>query len=331
VIIPCRNEAGQIEHCLESLLQQNNPPGGFEIVIADGMSTDGTRDILSRLSRADSRIRVIDNPQQITPTALNAAIRAAQGEIIVRMDAHTTYAPDYIEQCVKALESSGADNVGGPWIAKGETYLERAIAGAFGSPFGVGGGGHRDPLYEGEVETVYLGCWRREFFDRIGYFDEELVRNQDDEFNFRLIKSGGCIWQSPTIRSVYRPRGSLSRLWRQHFQYGYWKVRVMQKHLSRVSLRSLAPGTLVTLLAGLLLIGFAWHPAIWLWLGLAVVYGLFLLIGALAIANANGWGLLPILPIVLACYHLSYGLGFIVGLVDFGILHRDGRFQKLTR
>src|SRR5262249_53760198 len=157
-----------------------------------------------------------------------AAIRAAQGSIIIRMDVHTEYASDYIRQCLAVLQETGADNVGGPWVAKGNGLVSSAIAAAFQSPFAVGGARGHDFHYEGAIDTVYLGCWPREVFDRIGLFDEEFVRNQDDEFNLRLARAGGKIWQSPRIKSWYRPRGSLKALWRQYVQYGYWKVRVIQ-------------------------------------------------------------------------------------------------------
>src|SRR6266516_3597262 len=241
IVIPCRNEADHIERCISSILAQEQPDGGFEIIVADGMSDDGTREVVegmiarlrsTGLQTTDHRttdhgttdprtegngqwsvvsrppVRLIDNPGRICSTGLNAAIRTAQGEIIIRMDAHTEYAADYIVRCVKTLEETGADNVGGPWIAKGNGYVSRAIAAAFQSPFAVGGARSHALNHEGPVDSVYLGCWRRGTFERFGYFDEELVRNQDDEHNLRIIRGGGKIWQSTKIKSWYRPRGS---------------------------------------------------------------------------------------------------------------------------
>ena len=179
---------------------------------------------------------------------LNAAIRVAQGSIIIRLDAHTKYAPDYIRQCLAVLQETGADNVGGPCIAEGKGFVSQAIAAAFHSPFAVGGARWHDLDYVGAADTVHLGCWRREVFDRIGLFDEELVRNQDDEFNLRLTRAGGKIWHSPRIKSWYRPRESLRALIRQYMQYGYWKVRVIQKHKMPASVRHLIPGGFVLLL-----------------------------------------------------------------------------------
>jgi succinoglycan biosynthesis protein ExoA len=242
IVIPCRNEKNHIEACIQSILSQDMPPGSFEIIVADGMSEDGTRKLLTRLAGEDPYLRVIDNPGRIVATGLNAAIHAGKGSIILRMDAHTEYAPDYIRQCLEVLQETGADNVGGPWMAKGDSYVSQVIAAAFHSSFAAGGARAHNLEYEGRVDTVYLGCWPRKIFDRIGGFDEELVRNQDDEFNLRLTRAGGIIWQSPRIRSWYRPRASLRALFRQYKQYDYWKVRVIQKHKIPGSVRHLVPG-----------------------------------------------------------------------------------------
>ena len=176
----------------------------------------------------------------------NAAIRASTGDIIVRMDAHTVYARDYIRRCVEVLQESGADNVGGPWTARGEGQIGKAIAAAFQSSFCAGGGKSHNPHFEGEVDTVYLGCWRRSAFDRFGFFDPDLVRNQDDEFNFRIRRQGGRILQSPKIQSTYTPRSSITSLFRQYLQYGYWKVAVIRKHRSLASWRHLVPALFVS-------------------------------------------------------------------------------------
>ena len=333
IVIPCRDERDHIESCLRSILAQVPPPGGFEIIVADGMSGDGTREILKRLAEEDPRLRVIDNPGRIVSTGLNAAIRAAQGQIIIRMDVHTDYASDYICQCLAVLEETGADNVGGPWVAKAEGLVGRAIARAFQSPFSVGGPHGHNASYEGTLDTVYLGCWQREIFDRIGPFDEELVRNQDDEFNLRLRRAGGKIWQSPRIRSWYRPRESLRALFRQYMQYGYWKVRVIQKHRMPTSVRHFIPGSFVCFLTVLPLISLVWHPAVWGWLGLLGMYSMCSITTSFLIAARTEWKLFPILPLVFACYHLAYGYGFLRGLWDFVILRRGAyrTYTELTR
>lgn len=322
VIIPCRNEEDCIEACVRSIFDQDPPSGGFEVIVADGMSTDNTRGILDRLAKEDDRLIVIDNPRRFVSSGLNAAIAVSRGKVIVRMDAHTVYARDYVRQCLAVLEETGADNVGGPWAAEGEGLMGRAIAAAFQSPFSVGGARGHDLGYEGPLDTVYLGCWPREVFARFGLFDEELVRNQDDEFNLRLIRSGGTIWQSPRIRSWYRTRGSLGNLFRQYGQYGYWKVRVIQKHHLPASLRHVVPGGFLLSLLFLLIASWWWTSALWGLIGILSLYGAAILSAAIVTAGKSDWKLLPILPLVFGTYHVSYGLGFIRGVINFLIMRR---------
>jgi glycosyltransferase involved in cell wall biosynthesis len=331
LVIPCRNEARHIETCLRSVLAFEPPEGGFEVLVADGMSDDGTRPILERMAAEDARIRVVDNPQRVTPCALNAGIRAARGEVIIRIDAHTEYAPDYVRQCLAVLDETQADNVGGPWVARGHTYLQMAIAAAFASPFAVGGARGHQADYEGPVDTVYLGCWPRAVLERVGMFDEELVRNQDDELNFRLHRAGAKIWQSPRIRSWYTPRNSLKALFRQYFQYGYWKVRVMQKHRMPASLRHLVPGTFVACLILLAVLSPFWKPALLALTGLLALYVFAAALASILTALRSGIALVFALPVVFFCYHFGYGLGYLVGVWDFLIRKRSGRFVKLTR
>jgi glycosyltransferase involved in cell wall biosynthesis len=206
IVVACRNEAGMIGRFIESLLQQEFGGIEWEAVIADGMSTDGTRRILEEYSQREPRLRVIDNPRKVTPSGLNAAVRAASGDVIVRMDAHTEYATDYVRRCVDELHTRKVDNVGGPARTKSDTYMRRAIAAAYHSPFACGGARFHDENYEGYVETVTYGCWRKSTLERLGLFDESLIRNQDDELNLRIIQSGGKVWQSPKIVSWYYPR-----------------------------------------------------------------------------------------------------------------------------
>lgn len=333
MVVPCRNERDGIEACLRSLLRQESPSGDFEIIVADGMSDDGTRDILKWLVAEHPQLHVIDNPGRIVSTGLNAAIRAARGNIIIRIDAHSVYALDYLQQCVAVLRETGADNVGGPWIAKGKGLIGQAIAAAFQSPFAVGGARSHDPGYEGVVDTVYLGCWPREVFDRIGLFDEELVRNQDDEFNLRLTRVKGKVWQSPRIKSWYQPRESLLALFRQYMQYGYWKVRVIQKHKLPASVRHLIPGLFVFLLVALPLLAFWWPLIGWGWLGLVAIYSVSIVSASAVTAAQWDWKIFPVLPLVFACYHFGYGCGFLRGVWDFVIWRRgpNRTCTELTR
>lgn len=332
IILPCRNEQDRIATCLGSILTQEPAPGGFEVIVADGMSDDGTREILQQFAKREKHLRVVDNPARIVSAGLNLALKVASGEIIVRMDAHTRYASDYVRQCVEVLREKNADNVGGPWVAEGRGLLGRAIAAAFQSPFAVGGGRAHDPTYEGIVDTVYLGCWPRHVFDRIGLFDEELVRNQDDEFNLRLARAGGKIWQSPCIRSWYSTRSSVLTLFRQYMQYGYWKVRVIQKHKLPASVRHLMPAALILSLIMLTPTYVFWPFAAKAWWLLVGTYSLCVLIASLMTACASEWKLFPFLTLVFPCYHFGYGYGFLRGVLNL-ILRRDFdiAFTQLTR
>ena len=354
VILVCRCEAEHIQSVLESILRQEEPSGGMEIIVADGLSEDGTRRILEGVADSEPRVRVIDNPARITSPGLNAAIRAARGQIIIRMDAHTHYAPDYIRQCVAVLESTGADNVGGPWVAQSTGFLGEAIAAAFQSRFAVGGARGHQPRYEGLVDTVYLGCWRKQAFEKFGNFDENLVRNQDDEHNLRIARGGGRIWQSPKIRCWYHSRTSIKGLFHQYMQYGYWKVQVIRRHKVPASVRHLVPGAfllsllLLVLALDLCLITLPFVPPgspTFLGLTLArkfsagclasilVAYGLALMLASAHAARRTRWALLPILPLVFSCYHLGYGWGFLRGILDFAVFRRGASavFTQLTR
>jgi glycosyltransferase involved in cell wall biosynthesis len=333
VIIPCRNEIDCIESCLRSILRQQPPSGGFEVIVADGMSKDGTREILSRLAEEDNRVRVVDNPGRFASSGLNAAIKVARGGIIIRMDAHTEYAADYICECVAVLEETGADNVGGPARTMAESYMQAAICAAYHSRFSVGGARFHNVGYEGYADTVPYGCWRREVFDRIGVFDEALVRNQDDEFNLRLIRAGGKVWQSPNIKSWYKPRGSLKDLFSQYMQYGYWKVRIIQKHGVPASVRHLIPGIFVFLLLVLSTLAPLSAVASYVWLCLVGFYSVANVFWSGVAAAGRSWKILPALPFVFCAYHIGYGYGFLRGIWDFVVLRRAplGACSSLTR
>lgn len=333
VIIPCRNERDHIQSTLQSILSQEVPDGGFEVIVADGMSDDGTRNILMQLAEEDYRLHIIDNPYGIVSTGLNAAIRLARGEVIMRMDVHTSYAPDYIRQCVKLLNETAADNVGGPWVAAGKGTMGKAIAAAFQSSFANGGAPSHDPNYSGPVDSVYLGCWRRDIFDRIGFFDEELVRNQDDEFNLRVSRSGGKIWQSTKIKSRYHPRETLRHLFCQYVQYGYWKARIIQKHSLPASIRHVIPAFFVFVLCVLPVLSIFSVTALWALVAVVSSYLAFNMVASTYTAGSSDWLLFPFLPGVFATFHFAYGWGFLKGITDFIILRRKPAqsYAALTR
>lgn len=331
-VIPCRNERAHIESCVRSLLAQALP-GGFEVIVADGMSDDGTREILARLVREDKRLRVIDNPGRITARGMNIGIRQARGQYIAIMGAHNHYAPDYLSASLKMSRKTGADNVGGSMVCGGETWLQQAIAAAHHSPFSVGGARWHDVSYEGPADTVFGGFYRRDVFERIGDFDESLLRNQDDELNLRLTLAGGTIWHSPAIRSSYCPRASLGALFRQYLQYGYWKVPVIKKHHRPASLRHLVPGAFVLTVIFLPLLAFVHGSLFYLWLALLSAYAIANLSASFITAARSGWRFLPVLPLVFACYHFGYGIGFLRGVISCLILRRapSVAFTRLTR
>ena len=281
VIVPCRNERAHIAPFCADLARQTLPEGwALQVLIADGCSDDGTRERLQSLCASDPRLQLIDNPHRIVSSGLNRAIDAACGEVIVRMDVHTAYATNYIAECLAALKATGATCVGGPWQPVGIGWPQAAIALAFQSRFGSGGAASRRVDFSGPVDTVYLGAWRREELLRLGGFDESLVRNQDDELSLRIVRAGGGVWQSATIQSCYTPRGSFVALFRQFYQYGYWKVPVIRKHRLPASPRHLAPFAFVASLVGLALL------APWSMLAQGALAAVLVVYALAALANA---------------------------------------------
>ena len=313
VAMPCLNEAGFIEACLGSVQAQTYPRDQLEILVADGGSTDGTREILARLGAEDGRIRLIDNPRRVQAAGMNCAIGASRGEVIVRMDVHAEYAPDYVERCVEALERTGADNVGGAQRCAAHTSFQGAMCVALRSPLGAGGAPYRDASHEGFVDTVFLGAFRREVFDRIGAYDEASVANEDAEINQRIVQSGGRIYLSPEIHVRYFPRGSFAGVARQYYGYGHWRARTLLKHRRLLTLRSVLP--FLTLVAGLALLLVA--PT---WALVAVLfYGALTGFEAVRVGRdlsprglATVWALFPVIQ-------FSQGVGFGAGLVRYAL------------
>lgn len=315
VIMPVRNEATFIERSLGAVLAQDYSRELIQILVVDGMSDDGTRELVQQMIARwpEDDLTLIDNPEHIVSTGLNRALRDAKGEVIIRVDGHCEIAPDYVRQSVKTLQKTNAECVGGALKTVGDTLLAQAIALAQSAPFGVGGVAFRTGRVTGAyVDTLAFGAYRRGVFDRIGIFDEELVRNQDDEFNFRLMQAGGKIWLDPSIRSVYYSRTSLRRLWRQYYQYGLYKVRVIQKRRAVPSWRHLIPTAFVLALvlsSVLALVMLEWRWAL-------VVAGPYILVNLAASlwGARNAWSVLPLVPLAFLILHLAYGLGFLAGL-----------------
>lgn len=389
VIMPVRNEASFIETSLGAMLCQDYPHDRYEIIVVDGMSTDTTRELVQKLAgTTDVAVRVLDNPSKTVPPAMNIGIRAATGDIIMRMDGHTAAPPEYIRSCVQTLEATGADNVGGVVEYVGQDAFSTAAGFAAQSPFGCGGAPARSAR-KGPVDTVSFGCWRREAFEQFGYFDEFFRRTQDSEFNYRTRLLGGTVWMNPEIRTKYFNRASPLKLAKQYFQYGFWKTRLMFKLRAMTRLRGggrrasapaevartvpgreavaeaitpkpcpephskrapsqvsrptgtpagrrppgpLAVGRLhwrhlippifvIGMVASLLATAYQLTVAS-TWLGWAVglaaplAYLLACIAASLAVAARNGaWKLIPLFFVIFPILHLSWGTGFLFGLI----------------
>ena len=318
VVMPVRNEAGFITRSLGAVLAQDYPPGRMEVIVADGMSEDGTRDLVRAAAERDRRIRLVDNRGRIAPTALNAALSAARGHIVVRVDGHCEIAPDYVSRCVVHLSGGGADGVGGPLETIGETPVAQVIALAMSSGFGVGGAPFRTRKgWSGLVDTVAFPAYTRAAVALAGPFDEELVRNQDDEYNYRLRSRGARILLAADVRARYYSRGTLGSLFLQYFQYGLWKVRVLQKHPRQMSSRQFVPPVFA---ASLLACALASPISVWArigLLGITIAYAVANLVASVLTAPRGSFPGVLLLPVVFATLHVSYGFGFLSGLVRF--------------
>ncbi len=316
VIVPVRDEAASIARCLASLLAQDFPAERMEILVVDGMSSDGTVRVVGDTARgAAATIRVIPNPRRTAAAAMNLGIREARGDVIVRLDAHAEAAPDFVRRSVEALGRTGADCVGGPIATVGEGATGRAIALSMSSRFGVGGAAFRTgSVREMDVDTVAFGAYRRSAFERAGTFDEALNRNQDDEFHLRLTRAGGRIVLVPEIRSTYRCRGSLAALARQYFGYGFWKTRLLRKHGRLPAARALVPPLFVAALVASVVLAALTREPRWL-LAVAWPYAVANLAASFVVAAPASWAALFGLPAAFATLHVAYGLGFWAGLL----------------
>jgi succinoglycan biosynthesis protein ExoA len=319
VVIPARNSARDLGRCLEAVLSQDYP-GSVEVVVAVGPSTDGTERVAADIAAEDHRVKLVPNPSGSTPAALNAAIKGSSGEVVARVDSHAVIPPGYLREAVQTLENTGADNVGGVQAATGETQFEQAVACAMSSRFGVGNAQFHYGGDPGPTDTVYLGVFRRTALDRVGGFDETLIRNQDYELNWRSRDTGGVVWFDPELRVRYRPRSTLRGLAKQYFEYGQWKREVLRRHPRSVRARQLVPPVAVVANAAGLAVGLVSRRRRWA-LAAPAVYGA----AAVAAAAVAGRGQPPAvaarLPVVFAVMHHAWGTGFLVSFR----LRRRGR------
>ncbi|MFM9983803.1 MAG: glycosyltransferase family 2 protein [Flavobacteriales bacterium] len=319
ITIPCYNEVAYIEKCIMSFIQQNYPAQCISIFVADGMSTDGTREIIQKLGTQYPQVILIDNVAKVTPVALNLGTKASDAPIQIIFGAHAEANPDFVLECVKSLdENPNAGLVGGIIENVYETPTSEIIGKSMSSLFGVGNAHFRTGTAEGEVDTVAFGAYRKKVLEEVGYFDEDLVRNQDDELSYRILKAGHKIILHKKIRSTYFVRGSYGKLFKQYYQYGYWKVYVNKKHNAITTIRQLIPfGFVSLLLLGLLTI-LAFRPFLFIYLAGILIY---LLTSALfASRKANSGKEVLGLMFAFAILHFSYGYGYLVGIVDFYVL-----------
>jgi len=319
VIIPCRNEEKTIHLVLEAIHAQSYPLELMEVIIADGLSDDATRQAIQSFAEVHPKLKIslIDNPKQIIPAALNLAINASSSEVIVRMDAHSLPSPDYVRLCVEALEADKAENVGGVWNIRPQnnSWIARSIAAAAMNPFAVGDAHYRFTDKAAYVDTVPYGAYKRELFDKIGSYDESLLANEDYELNTRIRQSGGRIWLDPAIECTYFARPNLAKLAQQYWNYGYWKAQMLKRYPETLRYRQAIPPLFVLVLLSLIILGFFWRSA---WVVLVLVFGLYLIIQwliALKISLKQGdfWLSFGIVLATLTM-HLSWGSALIYGL-----------------
>ncbi|AKU98447.1 Succinoglycan biosynthesis protein exoA [Labilithrix luteola] len=318
IAIPCFNEERHIEACLADIFAQDYPPASIEVLIGDGMSTDGTREIIGRIVSqwpGAPRVRVIDNPRRLQAAAMNAVIAEARGEIIIRMDVHARYATDYVRQCIAVLEATGAANVGGAQRARPKTWFQRALCAALDSPVAVGGARYRNADAEGFVDTVFLGAFRKRVFEAAGGYDPMAITNEDAELNQRILAGGGKIYLSKKIVVHYYPRDSFRSLSRQYFRYGQGRARTLLKHKTFPTPRPAIPFLMVTA-GGALLLKPSWRRRAPLAFG---AYGALVAVEALRVSRRHGWTLAPAVAAIFPVLHLSHGVGFGVGLVQYAL------------
>jgi glycosyltransferase involved in cell wall biosynthesis len=316
VIVPCYNEQSTIRQLLEALRSQTFPCQEMEVVIADGMSTDGTRDAIVAFQKdfPDLQVCVVDNALRNIPSGLNRAIEASRGEIIVRLDGHAKPYPDYVEKCVKAHEAGRGDNVGGVWeIQPGaQTWIAQSIAAAASHPLGVGDAMYRLAASASEVDTVPFGSYRCTLIEKIGTYNESLLTNEDYEFNTRIRKANGRVWLDPSIRSIYFARSTLMELIRQYWRYGFWKWQMLRHFPDTIRWRQALPPLFVLSLIGLALFSIFLPFVLWIFLAELILYFSALLIAGIhaAIKQRKPFLLLG-LPMAISAMHIAWGSGFL--------------------
>jgi len=335
IAVPCFNEERHIESFLADVFAQDYPAGSIEVLIGDGMSTDRTREILARIVDARAAetgegprasLRVIDNPKRLQAAAMNTMIAEAKGDIVVRLDVHARYAKDFVRQCVDVLAETGAQNVGGPARPAAESWFQRAVCLALMSKLAVGNSSYRNLEAEGWVESVFPGAFPRRVFDVVGGFDPCAITNEDAELNQRIHDAGGRVYLSQRIVVHYFPRDSYRGLAKQYFNYGKGRARTLLKHGRLLSVRPLLPFFLVV--GGtVLLVTTPWQPLLVPALG---IYGAAALVDAVRVCRKDGLHLAPVVASIFPVLHVSHGVGFGAGLVQY-LLRPDWPSEARTQ
>jgi glycosyltransferase involved in cell wall biosynthesis len=311
--MPCLDEAGYIEACLRSVLAQDYPADRLEILVADGGSRDGTRDVVARLAAADPRVVLVDNPDRIQSAGLNAAIRRASGDVIVRMDVHCEYATDFVRKCVEVLQRTGASNAGGAARPRARTPFQRALCAALRSPLGVGGSAYRSPDREGWVDTVFPGAFPRRVFEEVGLFDPGAETNEDAEMNQRIHSAGGRVYLSREIVVHYYPRESLAALARQYFRYGRGRARTLLKHRHLPTVRPMLPTMMVVTGVALLATSGLQPFTPFAFGAFAAVTG----VEAVRVGRREGLAAIPTVWAIFPVLYVSHAAGVTSGLLRF--------------
>ena len=332
VVIPCRNEFKYIAGLLDSIVTQDYPKEKLEIIIADGMSDDGTRNIIKEYSEKYQYIKLIDNEKKIVPTALNKAIKMSIGEIIIRLDAHSIYPNNYFSKLVEVSESTGADNVGAMWetCPGNDTLKAKAIAIAMSHPFGVGGATYRIPTTKTEpfeVDTVPFGCYKRSVFEKIGYYDETMLCNEDNDFNDRLLKSGGKILLIPTLKIKYFARENYTKLWKMFWRYAYFMPYVNKKLCIKTRLSRYIPSLFVLSLILPSIYGLKKRRSLLVSLISLSMYMTVNVGVSLNLGKKN----IKLFSLTMAAFdvmHIAYGLGYLFGWFNFVFLGNEPK-QKI--
>jgi succinoglycan biosynthesis protein ExoA len=320
IIVPCYNEETTIQQLLDAIYTQTYPRNRVEVVIADGLSTDRTREVIEgyKLSHPDLEIRVIENNLRVIPSGLNRAIEAAAGTYIIRMDAHSIPCRDYIRSSINGLENHLGDNIGGVWkIQPGaDSWIARSIAITASHPIAAGDARYRIGGLAQEVDTVPFGAFEKKIFERIGKYDETLLTNEDYEFNVRIRQSGGKVWMDPSISSIYFARSTLRELARQYWRYGYWKAQMVRRYPKTLRWRQVLPPLLVAMLLSLGVLSFFWDLARWMLAIIVILYTIIIFgIGIQMSLKHKAFSYAIGIPLAIATIHSTWGSAFLWGLI----------------